>query len=79
MVLPVATAVDKELEMRGVFRYANAHPLAIGLISTRRVLTAPLVSDRFSLDQTQQALEQVARRAVVKAVIDVNGGSGRRA
>jgi L-iditol 2-dehydrogenase len=70
--IPAAMLIDKEIEVRGVFRYANAHPLAIELIASGRVVTTPLISHHFALADTAAALELVARRdaGVVKAIID---------
>jgi L-iditol 2-dehydrogenase len=69
--IPAAMLIDKEIELRGVFRYANAHPLAVDLVASGRVRTAPLISHHFALAETAAALDLVARRegGVVKAVI----------
>jgi L-iditol 2-dehydrogenase len=70
--LSVASAIDKELDVRGVFRYANAHPLAIRLLAGGQVRAAPLISHRFPLEKSAEALEMVASNVsnVVKVIIE---------
>jgi L-iditol 2-dehydrogenase len=72
VTVPAATLIDKEVELHGCFRYANAHPLAIELIATGRVQTEPLVSHRFPLSESERALRTLADRApdAVKVVIE---------
>jgi L-iditol 2-dehydrogenase len=75
--LPVPAVVDKELEVHGVFRYANAHRLAIELLAAGEIRTDALLTHRFELAETGQALDQVAARegGVVKAVIHASADS----
>ncbi len=70
--IPAATLIDKELELRGVFRYANDHPLAIELVATGRVDVKPLITHRFPLSDAAEALDLVEhqRDGVVKALIE---------
>jgi L-iditol 2-dehydrogenase len=81
--VPVSTIIDKEIELHGVFRYANAHSLAIDLIASGKVRTEFLVSHRFPLAKTADALAMVADRShgVVKAVIEptVSNQAGKEA
>jgi L-iditol 2-dehydrogenase len=46
----------RELTITGVFRYANTYPLALQLISTGAVNVADVVTHRFALEDTEQAL-----------------------
>jgi L-iditol 2-dehydrogenase len=70
--VPAAMLIDKEVELHGCFRYANAYPLAIELIATGSVQARPLISHRFPLSQAGQALELVGSRAagVAKALVE---------
>jgi L-iditol 2-dehydrogenase len=70
--IPAAMLIDKEIDLRGVFRYANAHTLAIELIASGRVRTRSLISHRLPLSRTAAALELLANRApdVVKVVVE---------
>jgi len=47
----------RELSITGVFRYANTYPLALQLISTGAVNVADVVTHRFALEDTEQALQ----------------------
>ncbi len=77
MKAPVPSAIDKELDVRGVFRYANAHPLAIRILASGQVRAAPLISHRFPLEKSAEALEMVASKAsnVVKLIIEPSTGN----
>jgi L-iditol 2-dehydrogenase len=70
--IPAAMLIDKEIDLRGVFRYANAHTLAIELVASGRVRTRSLISHRLPLSRTAAALELLANRApdVVKVVVE---------
>lgn len=70
--IPAAMLIDKELDLRGVFRYASAHQLAIELVASGRVRARPLISHRLPLDRTGAALELLAKHdpGVVKVVVE---------
>ena len=54
--LPLATVQDRELEVVGVFRYANTWPTAVQLAASGRVALDPLVTGHFSLPAVRDAL-----------------------
>jgi len=56
MELPVATIQVRELEVTGVFRYANCYPAAIALAASGVVDLDGLVTGRFGLEQVEEAL-----------------------
>ena len=72
--IPAGTLIDKELDLRGVFRYVNAHPLAIDLMASGALTAGPLITHRFPLEQTADALDLTASRepGVVKVLIEPN-------
>ncbi len=68
--LPLSQLNPNELTLATVNRYNNTWPLAIELVASGRVDVDPLITHRFSLDETAQALT-LADRVVksVKAII----------
>jgi L-iditol 2-dehydrogenase len=54
--LPLSKLNVKELTIGLVNRYAHTWPTAISLVATGRVEVAPLVTHRFALDETAEAL-----------------------
>jgi L-iditol 2-dehydrogenase len=71
LALPLAVVQERELLVTGTFRYANTWPTAIGLVSSRQVALARLVTGRFGLGETAAALT-AARDSpgAIKAVIN---------
>jgi len=51
----------REITLTGTFRYANTHPLALRLIAAGGVQVDEIITHRFSIDDTEQALT-IARR-----------------
>ncbi|CAN0168919.1 unnamed protein product [Ascophyllum nodosum] len=49
MSLPVTAAAAREIDVVGVFRYKNAYPTAIHLISSGAINVQPLITHRFNL------------------------------
>jgi L-iditol 2-dehydrogenase len=72
--IPVPALIDKEIDLRGVFRYANAHPLAIDLMATGAIDTDLLITHHFPLEQSADALELTAshKPGVIKVLIEPN-------
>lgn len=56
----IVTAQTKELTMYTVFRYANAYPRAIRLLSSGRINAKPLVTHRFPFSDGKAAFEYAA-------------------
>lgn len=61
---------SREITLTGTFRYANTYPLALRLIATGQVKVDEIITHRFSIDQTEDALT-IARRDpnALKAVV----------
>jgi L-iditol 2-dehydrogenase len=59
--IEVPMVQGRELTITGVFRYANTYPLALQLIASGAVNVTDVISHRFRLADTEQALT-VARR-----------------
>ncbi|MBM7581669.1 L-iditol 2-dehydrogenase [Caldicoprobacter guelmensis] len=56
--LNVPEIADKEVDIYGIFRYANTYPKGIDILSSGIADVRSLVTGRFSLAQTAQALEE---------------------
>lgn len=74
MTLPMSLALDKELTFKTVFRYRNIYPMAIEAVSEGKVNLKGIVTDIFSLDDVQKAMDySVNHKAdIVKAVIKIS-------
>lgn len=67
----VLQLVDKELDVLGVFRYANVYPQAIQLLQTGQVDVTSMITHHRSLEQTGEAMEIAHRRTegAIKVII----------
>jgi len=75
MTLPMSLVLDKELTFKTVFRYRHIYPMAIEAVAAGKVNLKGIVTDVFSLDETQKAMDySVSNKAdIVKAVIRIAG------
>lgn len=69
--IPIYEMINREIDLHGLFRYANCYPPAISLVETGRVDVASLVTHHFDLEDTPDAMTFVHERrdGVVKAII----------
>lgn len=62
--------IDKEITVQGVFRYANDYPLAIQMLQERIIDFEKIITNRFPLQQTGEALEHaLTNKKSMKVVI----------
>lgn len=75
MTLPMSLVLDKELTFKTVFRYRHIYPMAIDAVASGKVNLKGIVTDVFSLDEAQKAMDySVNNKAdIVKAVIQIGG------
>lgn len=60
----------REITLTGTFRYANTYPLALRLIATGAVRVDEIITHRFGIEETEQALTIARRdRNALKAVV----------
>ncbi|KAJ7215877.1 chaperonin 10-like protein [Mycena pura] len=79
VMLPLSSATSREVDIQGSFRYANTYPAALALLASGKLHNVDaLVTHRFSLAQTAQAFDLLARgkdedgRLVLKVMIGPN-------
>ncbi len=53
----IIKTIDKELDILGVFRYANTYPGCVDLLNSGKVDLKSLITHRFPLEKTQDALQ----------------------
>ncbi|GLH07399.1 hypothetical protein R5R35_002892 [Gryllus longicercus] len=55
--VPLVTALIREVDIRGVFRYCNDYPLALEMVASGKVNVKPLITHNFKLEETLEAFE----------------------
>lgn len=66
--------VDKEVEIKSVFRYRNIYPIAIEALATGKIDISKIVTRVYPFEQTMKAFEASIsdKQSMVKAVIQVS-------
>jgi len=74
MTLPMSLALDKELTFKTIFRYRHIYPMAIDAVASGKVNLKGIVTDLFTFDDIQNAMDQsIADKAnIVKAVVKIS-------
>src|SRR6185312_16255502 len=70
LTIPFGVLQRRELTVTGTFRYAGTWPTAIALAASGAVDLDELVTGRFGLAETEQALDSVSGPAAIKSVIE---------
>ena len=73
--LNVPFIADNEVDIYGIFRYANTYPKGVHFLSSGIVDANKLVTDKYPLEQTQEAMERALnfKNECLKVVVYPNG------
>jgi L-iditol 2-dehydrogenase len=71
MELPVQLIQNRELTLTGVFRYASTWPTAIALIRSGLVELDAMVTARYPLEETAEALDSDRVPGNIKSIVEV--------
>jgi L-iditol 2-dehydrogenase len=69
--VPIYDIINRELTVRGIFRYANCYPPSIALAASGAAKVGALITHHFSLDEAPHAMAWVDENKdkVIKAII----------
>ncbi|XP_050575501.1 sorbitol dehydrogenase-like isoform X1 [Bombus affinis] len=72
--IPLMNALVREVDIRGVFRYANDYGDALDLLTSKKIDVKPLITHNYKLEETVQAFEtsKSGQDNVVKVMIHCN-------
>jgi len=70
---PVMDLLNREIDVRAVFRYANVYGSCVGLLASGKVNVEPMVTARYPLEQVVDAMEFASKRkdACIKVLVEV--------
>ncbi|XP_049871677.1 sorbitol dehydrogenase-like [Pectinophora gossypiella] len=71
LTVPLAGAVAREVDIRGIFRYVNEYPIALSMVASGKVNVKPLVTHHYSLEETLEAYEVARQGLGIKVMIHV--------
>lgn len=69
VTMPIVDAAVREVDIRGIFRYVNCYPTALAMVASGKVDVKPLITHRFSLEQTMDAFNTTLKGEGIKVMI----------
>ncbi|XP_029043566.1 sorbitol dehydrogenase-like [Osmia bicornis bicornis] len=71
--IPLINALVREVDIRGVFRYANDYSDALDLLATNKIDVKPLITHNYKIEETVEAFEtSKSGQGVIKVMIHCN-------
>ncbi|KAH0948256.1 hypothetical protein HN011_008820 [Eciton burchellii] len=72
--IPLINALVREVDIRGVFRYANDYNDALELVASGKVDVKPLITHNYKIEETKQAFEtsRTGADGAIKVMIHCN-------
>ncbi|KIH54604.1 hypothetical protein ANCDUO_15249 [Ancylostoma duodenale] len=67
--LPIIDSAIREVDIRGVFRYANCYPTALNLVASGRIDLSGLTRAHYKLEETLEAFKRAQQADVIKVFI----------
>jgi L-iditol 2-dehydrogenase len=73
--LNILTIADREIDIHGVFRYANTYPQGIAFLASGQFPVKNLITDRYDLDHAHEAMERARlnKSQCLKVMVYPNG------
>ena len=74
LTLPIVESATREVDLLGVFRYANTYPTALSMVASGRADVAALITDRYPLTEVQEAFDMAgaASGETIKVMVEVS-------
>ncbi|KAK5638777.1 hypothetical protein RI129_013072 [Pyrocoelia pectoralis] len=55
MNIPISDILLREVDVRGIFRYVNAYPIALEMVASGKIDVKPLITHNYKLEDTMKA------------------------
>ena len=68
--MPVLSAIDKELDIAGIFRYANVYPKAISMVAAGKIDVKSMITRHFDFAELPEAIAFAANPVHHSAAVD---------
>ncbi|XP_055314913.1 sorbitol dehydrogenase-like isoform X5 [Sitodiplosis mosellana] len=69
--IPLISALTREIDIRGVFRYCNDYPAALALVSSGKINVKKMMTHHFDMEETKKAFDTARynRDGAIKVII----------